>query len=401
MKIFQISLLLIYFSSFQLKAQEVGIIMGTARDIMRDDTEAGLKKLKEMGIKYIEGAGSRTIPRADYKKLLDKYGFDVVAGGVTFEKLEIADSIKVLIDNLKYFGAEYAVCYWIPHKGDDFTFADMQKGIAVFNKAGKQFSEAGISLLYHAHGYEFRPYNGPGTMYDYMMENLNPKYVNIEMDVFWMRNPGQNPAALLRKYAGRYPITHLKDRMLGSIDNLNGRQDKERNVVLGQGDVNIAEVMKAAKETGVKYHMIEDESSRAALQLPMHLQYLRSLEADNQAIDLSIKTLAKAMISADSVTLRNISADELTYGHSSGLIENKEAFIKAITSGKSKYSKLEMSNQDITVKGNTAWARFNMIADIVGADAKTTTLNLKMLTIWQKENNMWRLLARQAVREIK
>ena len=56
--------------------------------------------------------------------------------------------------------------------------------------------------------------------------------------------------------------------MIGSVDNLNGRQDKERNVVLGTGDVNIAEVMKASKEVGVKYHFIEDESSRAGTQLP-------------------------------------------------------------------------------------------------------------------------------------
>ncbi len=397
MKIFQVSLLLFCLIIQQIKAQEVGIIMGTARDLMRENPEAGLKKLKEMGIKYIEGAGSRTMPKAEYKKLLDKYGFDVIANGVAFEKLENQDSIKTVIENMKFFDVEYAVCYWIPHKGDDFTFADLEKGIAVFNKAGKQFSEAGISLLYHAHGYEFRPYAGPGTMYDYLMEKLDPKYVNIEMDVFWMRNPGQNPAALLRKYAGRYPITHLKDRMLGSIDNLNGRQDKERNVVLGQGDVNIAEVMKAAKETGVKYHMIEDESSRAALQLPMHLQYLSALEADIQAIDLSIKSLNKAMIASDSVTLRNLTCEELTYGHSSGLNENKEAFLKAIISGKSKYTKLEMSKPDITVKNNTAWARFNMVADIV-SDGKPNTLNLKMLTIWVKENGFWRLLARQALR---
>lgn len=397
MKSFQIFILLLFFTFFQITAQEVGIIMGSARHILQNDTENGLKKLKEMGIKYIEGAGSRSMPKADYKKLLDKYGFDVVAGGVSFEKLENSDSIKVAIENLKYFGAEYAVCYWIPHKGDDFTIADMDKGIAVFNKAGKQFAEAGISLLYHAHGYEFRPYAGPGTLYDYMMEKLDPKFVNIEMDVFWMRNPGQNPASLLRKYAGRYPITHLKDRMIGSVDNLNGRQDVERNVVLGKGDVNIAEVMKAAKEAGVKYHMIEDESSRAGVQLPLHLQYLRELDANNLALDLSIKSLHNAMIKGDSVAMRNLISDAITYGHSNGKIETKEQFIKSITSGKSKYLKMDISNQDISIHGNAAWVRYNLLADIL-SDNKPNTLNIKVLTVWVQENSVWRLFARQAVR---
>jgi sugar phosphate isomerase/epimerase len=378
-------------------AQEVGIIMGTARDIVRNDTEAGLIKLKEMGIKYIEGAGTRNMPRAEYKKLLDKYGFDVVASGASFDKLESADSIKKVIENLKFFGAEYAVCYWIPHKGDDFTFADMEKGIKVFNAAGKVFAEAGISFVYHPHGYEFRPYPGPGTMFDYMMEKTDSRYVNFQMDVFWIRNPGQNPAAILRKYPGRFPLTHLKDRMIGSVNNLNGRQDVERNVVLGQGDVNIAEVMKAAKEVGVKYHLIEDESSRASVQLPMSLAYLKSLNLDVQGVEMSVKALQKAMISGDSLALRNLTCDELTYGHSSGFVEGRESFINTLASGKLDIQTLDIANQDITVKGDVAWVRYNMVSNMVEA-GKTSTANIKILLIWTKVNGLWKLLARQAVK---
>ncbi|NJB70101.1 sugar phosphate isomerase/epimerase [Saonia flava] len=381
----------------QVNAQEVGIIMGTARELMRDDVEDGLIKLKEMGVKYIEGAGTRSMPREQYKALLDKHGFDVVAGGTGFEMLQHRDSVAKVIENLKFFGAEYATCYWIPHDGNNFTFEDMKKGVEVFNKAGKQFAEAGISFLYHAHGYEFRPYDGPGTMYDYMMENTDPRYVNIEMDVFWMRNPGQDPAALLRKYAGRYPITHLKDRLIGTEDNLNGRQDKEKNVVLGSGDVNIAAVMKAARETGVKYHFIEDESSRAAIQLPMHLAYLKSLDYDVKAVDATVVKLHKAMVEADSLNLYNLTSKELTYGHSSGAIEDQDAYVYALVSGGSDFAKIEFADQDITVKGNVAWVRGVMQADLVNAGV-TSPITLKMLYVFTKESGYWKLLARQAVR---
>lgn len=393
------SVLIILLSSIlvTMSAQEVGIIMGTARDYMKDGVEEGLIKLKGMGIKYLEGAGARGMNRVEYKRLLDKYGFDVVASGVNFDKLENADSIKTIIENLKFYQAEYVVCYWIPHNGDDFTFADMKKGIDVFNKAGKQFAEAGIGLLYHAHGYEFRPYDGPGTMYDYFMANTDPKYVNVEMDVFWMRNPGQDPAALMRKYPNRFPVTHLKDRMIGSVDNLNGRQDKERNVVLGQGDVNIAEVMKASKEIGVKYHMIEDESSRAAVQLPMHLAYLRSWSADVQAIELSVKSLLKAMVNADSLALRNLTADALSYGHSNGLIENREAFITHVLSGKPDIVSLEAKDQDINIAGDVATVRHALNGELKDGD-KSTPLNLKVLLVWTRINGVWKLLARQAVK---
>ena len=191
--------------------------------------------------------------------------------------------------------------------------------------------------------------------------------------------------------------THLKDRMIGSVDNLNGRQDTQRNVVLGTGDVNIAEVMKAAKEVGVKYHFIEDESSRAGEQLPMHLAYLKTLDYETQAVELSIKKLHKAMITPDSVALRYITCEELTYGHSSGMIEGKESFVNSLISGKSDVVKMDVTNQEITIKGNVAWVRSNIAIENLAA-GKSSVIPLKMLYIWTKENGMWKLLARQAVK---
>ncbi|MCB0687470.1 MAG: TIM barrel protein [Saprospiraceae bacterium] len=389
--------LLTLFAFNHLGAQEVGIIMGTARQYLADDVEMGLMKIKNMGITYLEGTGPRDMPREKYKALLDKYHLQVIAGGVDFGKLQSEESIDAEIKTLKFFDAKYAVCYWIPHDGDNFTFADMKKGVEVFNKAGKQFAESGISLLYHAHGYEFRPYDGPGTMYDYFMEHTDPRYVNVEMDVFWMRNPGQDPAELMRKYPNRIPVTHLKDRMIGSIDNLNGRQDKERNVVLGDGDVNIADVLKASQEIGVKYHFIEDESARAGIQLPMHLQYIRDWQLDVQALEITLQQFHKAIIDADSVGLANLTTEELTYGHSSGAIEDQNLFITNLVSGKSDFAKIDISDLDITVKGEVAWTRFNMAADLV-SEGKINPINLKMLYVWTKEYGIWKLLARQAVR---
>ena len=391
--------LLLFFISLSTMStgQEIGIIMGTARHLMQEDIEEGLIRLKELGIRHIEGAGARTMGREEYKKLLDKHGFDVVASGVSFERLEQPDSIARVIENMKFFEAEYAVCYWIPHQGDDFTFADMDKAVTVFNRAGKQLADAGIALVYHPHGYEFRPYDGPGSLFDYMMEKTDPRYINFQMDVFWIRNPGQDPAALLRKYPGRFPLTHLKDRMIGSIDNQHGRQDRERNVVLGLGDVNIAEVMKAARETGVKYHLIEDESARAMVQLPMHLQYLRSLNYDVQAVELSVYALRKAMLSADSLALYNLTCEELTYGHSSGLTEDQKTFISSLVSKKVDFSAIEFLDQEVTVKGDVAWVRHTFKGEIRDNGNKTA-VNLKNLLVWTKVSGIWKLLARQAVR---
>ncbi len=380
-----------------LAAQEVGIIMGTARQMVEDGVEQTLIRLKEMGVMYLEGANMRGISREEYKKLLDKHGLQIIANGISFDRLEQSDSIAKAIDLLKFFGAQYAVCYWIPHERDNFLEADLEKGIAVFNTAGKQFAGAGLSLVYHPHGYEFKPHSAGGTMFDYFVMKTDPRYVNFQIDVFWVRNPGQNPTALMRKYPGRFPLTHLKDRMHGTPDNHFGRQDREKNVVLGSGDVNIAEVMRAARETGVKYHLIEDESSRAMVQLPMHLSYLRSLDMDRTAVELSVDLFHRSMLKGDSLQLANLTADELSYGHSNGTIDDRDFFVSNTATGRVKV--WHVTDQEVVVKGQTAYVRHTVHGEIGPNDSgQMNVLDLKVLQVWVKDGGIWKLLARQAVR---
>jgi sugar phosphate isomerase/epimerase len=381
------------------QAQELGMQMGSMRQLMAQDVDLTLQRLQDLGIKYIEGSRARGLSATEYKKKLDQYGIQVIADGIGFPLLEEPDSIKTRIERAKVFGTPYFVCYWIPHDGDNFTFAEMKHAVEVFNKAGKQLADAGISLVYHPHGYEFREYDGEGTMFDYLLENTDPRYVNFQMDVFWIKNPGQDPAALLRKYPGRFPLTHLKDRRKGTIGNQNGRQDKETNVTLGMGDVNIAEVIKAAKETGVKYHIIEDESSRAADQVTQSVAYLRMLELDRLALEGVVASLSKALIDADEVALHNLTTEELTYGHSSGAIEDRVTFINNVVNGNLDFKTWEVSGQEISVKDHTAWVRHNVSSNILNkSNDSASDLNLKVLLIWTKVDGNWKLLARQAVR---
>ena len=106
---------------------------------------------------------------------------------------------------------------------------------------------------------------------------MDPRYANFEMDIFWMKHPGQDPVALFSKYPGRYPLVHLKDRLPGTPGNMLGRADVETNVVLGTGDLGIKEIYRAGKKAGVKYFFIEDESSRSMDQVPQSLAYLKDL----------------------------------------------------------------------------------------------------------------------------
>jgi sugar phosphate isomerase/epimerase len=258
-------------------AQRIGMQMGSLRELSREDPELAYAKMKELGIREAEGGIRSGTDLVAYKKQLKKYKIKLIATGASFDRLENEDSLKVIIKNAKSMNTQYIICYWIPHDGDNFTFENAKRGVEVFNAAGKTLRENGLTLSYHAHGYEFQPYEGEGTLFNYLMDHTNPAYVSFQMDVFWIKNPGQDPVALLKQYPDRWKSLHLKDRRIGTANNLNGRQDKETNVVLGTGDVGIEAVVKTARELGIKHYFIEDESSRALEQVPKSIAYLRSI----------------------------------------------------------------------------------------------------------------------------
>jgi sugar phosphate isomerase/epimerase len=277
-KYFLIIMLLVIVMSKPSRAQrqEIGLQLYSLRSEFKTDVPGTLAKVKSWDIKEIEGGGTYGLSKADYKKLLADNNLKMVSMGVDYNKLK-ANDLTATIEDAKEFGAKYVVCYWIPHNGEEFTFDNIKEAAEVFNKTGKTFQENGLSLCYHPHGYEFRPYES-GTLFDYLVKNTDPKYFNFEIDVFWVKHPGQDPAALIKKYPNRFLLMHLKDRKPGTPGNQNGNADVETNVVLGAGDVGIAEVMEAAKKSSIKHYFIEDESSRSVEQIPQSLAYLKTLD---------------------------------------------------------------------------------------------------------------------------
>lgn len=254
----------------------IGLQMGSVGKKFRADMPGTLKMLKEWGVKELEGGVPPGMTVEDYLKMLKENGLSIAAIGSQFDELD--KNPQQYVDRAKAVGAKQVICYWIPHQGDNFTIDDAKKAVAVFNKAGEVFAKAGLAFGYHAHGYEFNPYEN-ATLFDYLAKNLDPRYANFQMDVFWIKQSGTDPVALLNKYPGRFISLHLKDRLIGTPDSKNGRADVEKaNVVLGTGDVGIEAIMKAAYKAGIKHYFIEDESSRSIEQVPEGIKFLNSIK---------------------------------------------------------------------------------------------------------------------------
>ena len=270
-----VGLLLSGWAALAQKAAPVGLGLYSFRNQFSKDVPGTMASVKQMGFREVEVAGTYGLSPADFRKVLDQNNIKVISVGASFEDLD--NNVPKVLAEARTLGAKYVACFWIPHGGDAFTIHDADRAVDVLNTAGKLLADNGVTLCYHTHGYEFQTYKD-ATFFDYLAENLDPKFVNFEMDIFWVKAPGYDPVALLQKYPKRFLLMHLKDRKPGTPDSNTGHSDVESNVTLGQGDVGVAAIMKQAKKSGVKHYFIEDESSRSIEQMPGSLAFLEGLK---------------------------------------------------------------------------------------------------------------------------
>lgn len=114
-------------------------------------------------------------------------------------------------------------------------------------------------------------------------------------------------------------------------------------------------------------------------------------------VDDVVQKLSKGLIDADKALLESITAEELSYGHSSGKVENKKEFVDAAVSGPFDFISINLTDQKITVKGDLAMVRHVMNAKISN-NGTPGDLKLGILLVLQKQKGKWKLMGRQAYR---
>ena len=117
---------------------------------------------------------------------------------------------------------------------------------------------------------------------------------------------------------------------------------------------------------------------------------------DAAAVAESVAALTKAMLGADKAKLESLVADDLSYGHSGGVVQDKKDFVEVIATKKTVYNKIELSKQTITVSGNNAIVRHAWESESGTGDGKWNVSKIGVMQVWQKQGGSWKLLARQA-----
>jgi ketosteroid isomerase-like protein len=116
--------------------------------------------------------------------------------------------------------------------------------------------------------------------------------------------------------------------------------------------------------------------------------------AEDGAIGQAVEALRKALLGADKGELERLTADQLSYGHSDGRVQNKAQFVDGVVTRKTIVKSLTFPELTVAVAGNAAVVR-HLYESESETDGKTATVKIGALQVWQKQDGNWKLLARQ------
>ncbi len=246
--------------------KDVGLQLYTVRNEMLKDNIGTLKQVASLGYKEIESAGSDKgsyygFKPAEMKKVCNDLGMTLRSGHVHYD-----DKWQQTIDDAVQSGQEYLIVSVMPSNGQ--TVDNYKKVAEIFNKAGEACKKSNITFGYHNHDSEFDKDNGK-VLYDVLLENTNPEYVKMEMDLGWVIVTGNDPLAYFAKYPGRFPLWHLKDMDLKA----------KHSVEFGKGSLDVKKMLENAKKAGMKYFFVEQEeyTGTAFECLKYNIDYLKKI----------------------------------------------------------------------------------------------------------------------------
>ena len=248
-----------------LAGKKIGLQTYSLSDELFKDGPARLKELKLMGYTDLElslynNVKIRDIDMMEFKKMANAAGLKITSSHVNPPVREYSkdnlSSIKEFWEKTAEDHAKLGVQYLIqPGLPSTKSTEEVIYVSEVFNEAGKIVKAAGLSFGYHNHDMEFAHVTPGGAaskfgrnekgdvIYDLFMKHTDPSLVFFELDVYWAVMGQQDPVDVMKKYADRIKVLHIKDR----------------NVLGMSGMMNFEQIFKQAYTNGIKDYFVELE----------------------------------------------------------------------------------------------------------------------------------------------
>ena len=238
------------------KQTPVALQLYTVRSVASEDWVGAVTKVAEIGYDAVEFAGFGGMEAAEVKKLMDDLGLSVAGSHEGYG--DMANDTQARIDFNLAIGNTNLVVPSMPSEWRESGEDGIKRFAESMNKIGEQVKAAGAQLSYHNHSFEFETKYGDKTMWDVLFGNTEAENLKAELDVAWAKKGGFGPADVIRQYANRVKMLHMKDAVI---------EEDYKLTPIGLGTIDMKSIITAAREVGVEWFIVEqDQSERPILE---------------------------------------------------------------------------------------------------------------------------------------
>jgi sugar phosphate isomerase/epimerase len=184
----------------------IALQLYTVRDALANDYEGTMRKIAAMGYAGVETAGNYNGAPEKALSLFRELGLQVSGGHFS---LPLGDDKNKVLDTAAALETNTLICPWL--SPDYFKTMDGVKQVAeLLNEANANAQEQGMRLGYHNHHFEFEKL-ADGSLPHEHLRRLCPPSIFFELDTYWIKTAGVDPAAVVAELGGRAPLLHIKD----------------------------------------------------------------------------------------------------------------------------------------------------------------------------------------------
>jgi sugar phosphate isomerase/epimerase len=229
--------------------RSIGLQMSTVREPLQRDLRGTLREVARIGYRVVETSADlyEKMSPVELRAALDHAGLRSATGMYQYQA--IGDDLDRVIAAARALGQEYICIPSLPQamrsSRDGYRAAAER-----FNELGGRIRDAGLTLAYHNHGFEFDTLGGDSPAYDILLDHTDPDRVAFELDLYWIHKGGGDPIEYIDRYPGRFPLYHLKD----------STPTPEKDFApVGEGVIDFREILARANAAGFRYGFVEHD----------------------------------------------------------------------------------------------------------------------------------------------
>jgi len=229
----------------------VGAQLYTVREFTKtaEGIAESLKKVADIGYTAIQISGFGPVDPKEIAKMVEDNGLTVASTHRSWDAF--LNDLDTEIEIHKLWKCNHPAIGSLSgaYRGPD----GLKRFLDELAPIAEKLAAEGMDFSYHNHNHELVKYDGK-TWLSMLYDQAPPDMLKAEIDTYWIQAGGGDPAAWVKKCAGREPLLHLKDMIITP-------EREQRFAEIGEGNLNWPKILKAAQKGGVEWYLVEQDRS--------------------------------------------------------------------------------------------------------------------------------------------